>query len=939
MPTIPVMRNTIAITPVAEVVRLRTDRSRTLRVMKPLVALCWLCLLGDAVGLNAYGQNQAAVQKTKRPVIAVPPVDGDGSQTFLPLLEDRLSRNDGYALVDREFLDRILKEKEFAALSEAASAAKRVELGRLLGADVLVLMTQHATPQPHRRVVVSETSAGLRLHVTKLPISAQPENDVTAIEKEIAYALAKYAQPRKLICAVPPLVSRDLAGTHEHLQNAYARMLETMLSQIPGVFVVELAEARAIAKELSLTGKGIERELPLFLEGEFRFETTNEKVSRFVKLTARQGERSLGIREGKAASPEAGAEFFRKATRELITAALGGKLAEQDLVADYRLLAQSAKTHFVIGNYEEAVQVAEASLLLESRQPELHHLAMAAYGRCCWQEKKPVLEALPYYDQALVHLEQFLRQKHFEKLDVAVSNSISEAFHETIYFTNNADEETKKAVYAYRRRARDMYLRVIKAKHTAGTLNSPLLGMVLSRWLFEHHLYGEPLRENLQKRLDVAPLLLNKTFAPHVGSLVNYGLPDQMKKTSDYAWFLDELDRFEQPESKSVVVAERAYVQKLLAPPKPTPLPVVKPNANPNARADFELVPIVFERTDGTGANQGFQMWGLLRCGDKTDLVWGIGGSKAVYLMETKGHLRKIADIDRPQMFGHATFDGQYAWLPITGPNSQVLVINPATGWSTRFTSEDGLPAFDFEASAEAGRGRLCLSGAFGRQTDRRAFIAVLELSDKQDKKFKIIHEATQQLLPDRPSEEQQRNLAMSFIPKFMVSRQSERDHSWRVVIARSMPGLGSGDASLLVELPANKIELFTAGVESHIIHNNVAFLDHTAYWATRSGLRSLHVDSKDSRPLRELPEEGRVLLHDGRLHVVTKQWWVADDMQKPFRQLNGQVPGRHFMHEFLISAHYGVVLRTSDSEWKVFHVVFQDMARKKPDEANKSSE
>ncbi|MFM9961816.1 MAG: hypothetical protein ACKV2Q_11395 [Planctomycetaceae bacterium] len=929
------MRNATA--SVAEVVRLRTDWSRTLLAIRPLVTLCWMCLLGDAVGSEAYGENQPSVQKAKRPVIAVLPVTGDGPQTFLPLLEDRLSRNDGYALVDREFLDRILKEQEFAALSEAVSATKRVELGRLIGADVLVLMTQHSTPQPHRRVVISETLKGLRLHVTKRPISAQPENDATDIEKEIARALEKNSQPRKLICAVPPLVSRDLAGTHEHLQNAYARMLETMLSHIPGVFVVEIAEARAIAKELSLTRTGIERNLPLFLEGEFRFEATNEKVSRFVKLTARQGERSLGIREGKAASPEAGAEFFRTATRELITTAMGGKLAEQDLAADYRSLAQSARTHFLIGNYEEAAQVAEASLLLESRQPELHHLAMSAYGRCCWQEKKPVLEALPYYDQALAHLEQFLRQS--EKYDTAISNSISEAFHETVYLTNDGDEETKKAVYAYRRRARDMYLRVIKAKHTAGTLNSYLVGMVLSRWLFEHDQYGEPLRENLQKRLDVVHLLLSKTLAPHIGSLVSYGLPDRTKKTSDYAWFLDELNRFEQPEAKSVVVAERAYIQKLLAPPTPTSLPAVKPNPNQKSRADFDLVPIVFQRTDGTAADQGFQFWGLLRCGDKTDLVWGIGGSKSVYLMETKGQLRKIAEVDRPQMFGHATFDGEYAWLPITGPNSQVFVVNPATGWSTRFTSEDGLPAFDFEASAEAGRGRLCLSGAFGRQTDRRAFIAVLELSDKRDKKFKIIHEATQQLLPDQPPGEQQRNLAMSFVPKFMVSRQSERDHSWQVVIARSMPGLQGRDSSLLVDLLANKIELIEAGVESHIIHNNVAFLDHTAYWATRNGLRTLHVDSKDSRPLRELPEEGRVLLHDGRLHVVAKQWWIADDMQKPFRRLNGQVPGSHFMHEFLISAHYGVVLRTSDSGWKVFQVVFQDMARKKPDEANKSSE
>ncbi len=877
-------------------------------------------------------------EESENPVVAVVPVEKGDLKPLIALLEEQLSRNDNCVLVDREHIDKVLKEQELAAISGASSVSKRRALGRLLGADLLVLLSKPSSHRVHYEVVISDTLRGLRMQMFKLPVSDNPEKDAKTIDKKIETELKKQSNQLKAICAVPPFTSQDLSGDYEHLQEAYARMLERILLQIPGVLVVEIAEARAIAAETSLTGSSVERPLPLYLVGKYRHDTTNPEKPPYVKITAYKGEQIVGSRKAKNLSPENAVPFLQKSVIELLEAGLQEKFSNKTSLPEYHSLAKKAKVHFSTGHYEEAAQLAEASLLLENQQPKLHHLAMSAYGRCGRQDEKSVTEALPYYDQALIHLEHFLRQSHFEEIDTTVSNSVSEAFHETTYMTNDADEEIKKAVYSYRERARDMYIRVIKAKHRAGTLTDALLHMILTGWLLVPDMYNETLRENLQKRLAVIPMILGpnvKNPKQFIRELVAYGLTEHIKMNRDkeYSWFLDQLSQYDHPAVRSVVSSERRLLnrsdeQKVQSSSNSgQQTNSAKENVSkPRGQPDIEFVPIVLERTDENASNSSFNMWGMMSCGQQVDLVWGSSGPKEVFLMKTRGRLQKIFEADKKHAFGQAVFDGKYAWLPVTGPQSLVLAINPTTGSVTQFTSEDGLPEFQYAASASVGKGRLSFSGGFGQQTDRRAYIAVLELSKEKDKRVQVIHEATKQLLPGKPSNVQYQDPELSYVPKFMISKSTDNENSWCSVLGRSLPGPPGRYPSLLINPDAANVKVIDAGVESHIIRKNVAFNENKAYWSIREGLRRLRIDSKDSQVVRELPEEGHVIFYDDRFHLVGKHWWVADDMKKPFRKLKGEVPSRRtHLHRSFVSSHYGLVFRTSDGSWNNYKVVFRD--------------
>ncbi|MCF7839082.1 MAG: hypothetical protein K9N49_10685, partial [Candidatus Marinimicrobia bacterium] len=295
-----------------------------------------ICVAKKGVALDGHMDHTT---ENERPVIAVVQVEGGGS-LLRALLEEHLSRNDRYVLVEREHIDQVFREQELSALSDASSVSKRVALGRLLGADLLVLLSERTSPKPHCEITVSETSRGLRLQRSKLLLSHELGNDAQEIEEIVKNALRKLAEPSIGIYAVPPFVSRDLSETYAHLQMAYARMLETVLLQIPGILVVELAEARAIAAEASLTGGNVERSLPLYLLGEFRYDAANPQMPPYVKITARVGERIVGRREVKMLSPEAAAPFLRRSVLELVGEDLGRTGQKEDIALECQMLSR-----------------------------------------------------------------------------------------------------------------------------------------------------------------------------------------------------------------------------------------------------------------------------------------------------------------------------------------------------------------------------------------------------------------------------------------------------------------------------------------------------------------------------------------------------------------------------------------------------------------------
>lgn len=245
---------------------------------------------------------------------------------LVSLLEVRLSRHRGLRMLERMDVAKILQEQKLQLAFSPEGGVERVAIGRLLKADMLVLLRAGKEKAKYVDVVVCETKGGLRLLVRKTAWSDKPAEDAARLEALTGQALGKYRENVAEICAVPPFVSRDLTHQYDYLQSAYARLVEHVLLKRQGVLVVELAEARAIASELELAGDTLEvrRGLPLYLMGEYRNEGVKDARMISVTLALRRGDRDLAVRKQESLSPSEAVSFVLTAGTELL-AGMAGK--------------------------------------------------------------------------------------------------------------------------------------------------------------------------------------------------------------------------------------------------------------------------------------------------------------------------------------------------------------------------------------------------------------------------------------------------------------------------------------------------------------------------------------------------------------------------------------------------------------------------------------
>ena len=88
------------------------------------------------------------------------------------LTEAKLSAQAGTTWLERTEIDKVMAEQELTTLLGAKAASGRIALGQVLKADILVLLeTKLEQKKRFAKIVVAETSGGLRLLSTKVPLT------------------------------------------------------------------------------------------------------------------------------------------------------------------------------------------------------------------------------------------------------------------------------------------------------------------------------------------------------------------------------------------------------------------------------------------------------------------------------------------------------------------------------------------------------------------------------------------------------------------------------------------------------------------------------------------------------------------------------------------------------------------------------------------------
>jgi hypothetical protein len=676
--------------------------------------------------------------------LAVLPADGEASAGMAALLESQLAGKPGLAVVDRAGIEAILREQKLQALFSPQAIGQRALLGKLLKADILVMLRRSSPPEKGFELIACETKQGLRLCVERVPESDSPSADMTFLQKIVSQALKKHAEAASQIVAVPPLVSNDLSLAGQAFQRPLAKVIEQALLLQPGVLIVETAEAKALATEMALTNaantnrSGIERKMPLYLLGEYRHEGFSGDSPLSFQLRLLRSEKQIGARVSPSMTTAEAARALPRRAIELLNDALASAKQAEAIPTEgdeAAQLAARAQTMFRVESWPEAVDLAEASLLLKPSQVPVHRLAAQAIllearrlseSHGAGNEDKGNRHIQALYEQGLPHLEFFMAGSNFTlRNDLVVLAP---------YLFYCADKAA----------LRSMMLRVLAAKQAAGSGDETVRACLevadsccadiasdeLDRW-----------------KLDAARAWPDAADAD--GRVLSYlmlwrvALSDK-NKLALLAQSLRALDS---------AVAHRAadLLDRL-----PTET-AQKIKADRNARRADRNGALV--RGAGAAAMRHFslrrEIWGAFAAGPNVDVAWD---GNWLYLWATN----KSAT---PQPLLHilaepggtpVCYDGRFvwAWHPKSSDSGAaketdqtapgLVAIDGASKHISFIGKSGGLPKDEVRSVSLApiAPGKVCVVGHFGPEVGGRAWIALATTGESRKGKISIVHEA-----------------------------------------------------------------------------------------------------------------------------------------------------------------------------------------------------
>ena len=376
------------------------------------------------------------------------------------LLAARLSETKTVAIVDRQQLGAVFDERAIQGL--LGNRADRGRIGSIAGADLLVLL---ASSENSVRLVVCDSHLGVTLQDLSLPAKDKTrDNVVAALADQTLRIVHQFEGGVKHVVAVPDFVSRDLTFDYSFLQFDYAEVLRAAYRQTPGLAIVAVEEAKAIAAERDVAGiEQKDRLVPVFIEGEYRTERDAKDASTTVQITLRARDAAKVLLERKLQAvplDQAGGQLLAVFTKDLagLTHA-GGPAIDAD--GQYRLLTQRAEEFSSLGEFRRSAALREAALLLKPDADDQRIQLVREYTRRNGQpiefgawpkgarqdEKDPfwmalVTQVVSDWKRSLQHCEYLIRNRRLcreEATDLAY-NAIHSITGVRIVFSKPLDE-------------------------------------------------------------------------------------------------------------------------------------------------------------------------------------------------------------------------------------------------------------------------------------------------------------------------------------------------------------------------------------------------------------------------------------------------------------------------------------------------------------------
>jgi len=922
--------------------------------------------LAILAGSSAEAQDGAARRPPPTCAVVADGSLGARKSPLASLVEQRLLRSGLVEVLDRSDVEKVLDERRAQALFGPQAGAERLAAGGHLKADLVVLLRVVESEKiPALEVVVAESRRGLRLCTRTTALTA-PEADAATVDDLVRQAVRKQAEKIEEICAVPPFLGRDLTPRHDDLKRVYAKLVEQGLLDRPGVLVVELDEAGALAREATLANTpaaAAGRKLPLYLMGEYRNEGDGERRRVTLGLSLRRGEARLGSAAKAGLAPEDAAKFLREATGELLDKVVEARGPGPDPEAESRQLASRAREFLNVGSWSEAVALAEASLLVKPDQPKLHRDAAECLVKLAYDGGPEVADPdrarsrHGFYRRALDHFEPYLRVTTFAGNDpwVDLVRSISP--------WGPVWEGSQDLAVDVLRAKRAMLLRLLHDRLKKG-INDRFLddfGVVMP-W----KIGGETEKDLFTSMARVVGEIQDlPSIEGRIARYALFGLNDEDWDTPEARDYIDQLAK--SPDRGVRAGAEHlrksaAEVAARVAKSKPTAGTLQRKPGVPAPAPAVEGEPEVLFRTigggDGTHAGpvnlEGFV--GCIPAGEGVDVFWAPSFEARVCLLKGGGRWSTVVSkLNGFVLFGTPCYDGRYVWVPVNQPGNvayqppSLIVIDPVGERTWEVTAKDGLPFPPADGRTMSGgamidvaplaQGKVLAAGSFGP-----AWLATVTFEPEAGATVKVVHEARTVSDPGNP--EPWRSTAMAFRPFGMDIVAADRPAGGvggrRVVIGR-FHGNFTGHP-LLFDPETLDVDIVPDYVGLSIDLRGVARRG-AIYWAEEGPVHSIQEKTTGNLMRLGFPDfkptvvahrvyEGKRrrlgLAFDGdRTIVVGDDLWAEDTPGGGFRRLRGTIPDAKDYEDLILARSQQLGLLLFRPQAKPYQVQFPDRLAK----------
>lgn len=901
---------------------------------------------------------------------------GLDTSPLVGLLETKLLQSPKIHMLERAEIAKLLQEQTMARIFGPEGGASRIETGKLLKADLLVLVKAEEVregQQQTRRVqlMLSETRQGVRVQMGTVRWTPDAEADATLLMPLIERGLAKYTEQIAEVCAVTPLINEGATHQLDHLGGSYARLIQERILSQRGMVVVEISEAQAITHELALAGDNtVTRRTPLFISGEFRHTGVGAQQRVSLHLVLRRGNTQVAEHSKGDLVPDAVGASLLEATQALLAKVNTPAMPAWDATKQAAQLAEQANLLKQTGNWTEALNVMDASLLLNPAQPQLLQDAALMCARIvtsyeyahmrkadAWWYVPNAEASLQYYHRIRDYLGAYLRQSPAntpDPYDTALYTDFRGALPGYLYALLTGNKAgPPELTAAYKKIFDEQYNQAIArvAQDVAARQITHLPAMHTVLWYvdFQCNYYGYT--ESQQYDLWLRTLRLTHeypTLEYFLVDAVSVKFYDRFNKakiaTPEFQAFAKQVEAIGGPYMQTLADylrtmrkdEEKGGVTRIVL-PRPAELPPIQqappppppPLAPQLPVTPATITPLTVTLRDEAGNPVLMPMtraW--MPCGngiDATIIDWGEG----LFLMKTKGIMKRIYKQPPATNIIGMHYDGTFIWLllqyqrrgkrDLTNlPKCLLVAVNPITEKIVTVGEEDGLiPSLTMKA-APWKPGSLFVAGNCGK-----AWCALVSVDNAGNKKVDILHEAHKYPEPTGWNPEARVEADFAYDPEYVVRFADQVTGAHLLLIKRSFfMGVQqvrrANPYPLLVDPVKRTVSVFPDPVRSWSVFSGAH--DMLYYRHNDGPFQAIAYPETTSRTLK-LPfadaMAGSLSYEQQRYHfrnLAKRQWWVSDSIVGPFAAVPlDAIPDTYKIDAVHPSNHYGYIVYATE--------------------------